>query len=212
MEEKKIEFNEFNGVKIDESIFSQGFVAGCDMKLCFGQCCSSGVIMDRDFKDVIMPYENDIIESMTADQPKDSEGWFDNNIEVDKDFESGYSIGTNTYIDRNGVEKCVFNDENHYCTLQVVAMKKGMHKWAIKPTHCILYPVTIVDNTLMYDDVHSLDMDYCGKHKTENFTQTVFDGVQEELRYVLGEDFFNFLNEIYKKNYSQKFTIQINQV
>lgn len=206
MEDKNLEFN---GIKIDTKIFTQGFVAGCDMNICSGQCCMSGVLMDKNFKDVIMPYKYDIIESMSPDQPKDSETWFEEEVEEDADFESGYSLGTNVYTDSKGVEKCVFNDENHYCTLQVVAMKKGMHKWAIKPTHCILFPVTIVDKTLMYDDVHSLDMDYCGMHKTENFTQNVFDAVHEEITYVLGDAFFKFLNDIYTKDYSKKYSIQI---
>lgn len=206
MEENKLEFN---GIKIDTNIFTQGFVAGCDMNICSGLCCMSGVVMDINFKDVIMEHKDDIIANMTADQPKDPDVWFDGNVEEDHDFESGVSIGTNTHVDSHGVEKCVFNDANHFCTLQVMAVNKGLHKWAVKPTHCILYPVTVVDKTLMYDDVHSLDMDYCGMYKTQNFTQNVFDAVHEEIKYVLGEDFFTFLNDIYKKNYSQKYTIKI---
>ncbi|HRE40934.1 MAG TPA: DUF3109 family protein [Ignavibacteria bacterium] len=200
---------EKNGIKVDDSIFNQGFVAGCDMNICFGQCCCSGVYMDKEFKNVILQHTDDIISNMSNDQIKNPEEWFDDEIEEDSDFPSGFAIGSAVYTDSKGTEKCVFNDENNYCTLQVTAVKKNMHKWDIKPTHCIMYPVTVVDNTLQYDDVHSLDMDYCGKHKTENFTQTVFDATKEEIKYVLGEEFFDILFDYYKKNYSPKFNIQV---
>jgi hypothetical protein len=88
-------------------------------------------------------------------------------------------------------------------------MKMGMHKWAIKPTYCIMYPVTIQGGVLMYDDEHSQDLRYCGIHKEENFTQIVLEGVQEEIKYVLGEEMLNFLNDYYKKNYSPKYSIKL---
>ena len=41
---------EFNGIQIDPIIFTQGFVPGCNMKICHGQCCNWGVYMDKDFQ------------------------------------------------------------------------------------------------------------------------------------------------------------------
>jgi hypothetical protein len=90
-----------------------------------------------------------------------------------------------------------------------MSVKKNFHKWEIKPTHCILYPLTIVDNTLTYDDEHSKELDYCGIKHPENFTQPVFEAMHEEIKYILGEEGFNFLNEYYIKNYKKKHKIDI---
>ena len=203
---------EFNGNKVNTLLFDQGFVPGCDMTICFGQCCHAGVYMDKPFKEVILKHKDMIIDVMNDDQITDPERWFDEEELEDKDFESGYSVGTNIYIDAKGKEKCVFNDQNQYCSLQVAAVKNGMHKWDIKPTHCILYPVTKVEGIITYDDEHSLDLDYCGMTKEENFVQSAFNATHEEIKYVFGEELFNQMNEYSKANYSEKYQIKLDKV
>jgi len=205
------EIIEFKGQKINTSIFTQGFVAGCDMKICDGQCCNCGVYMDKDFRQVILDHKDMIKDVMSEQQIKDESQWFDAEIVEDSDFPSGYAAGSNVFTDKSGREKCVFVDDNHYCSLQVAAMKNGMHKWAIKPKYCIMYPVTIQDGVLMYDDEHSQDLRYCGIDKEHNFTQSVLEGTQEEIKYVLGEELLDFLNDYHKKNYSTKFSIKLPQ-
>jgi len=200
---------EFHGQKVNTSIFTQGFVAGCDMSICHGECCKSGVYMDKHFPEVILAHKDMIKDVMSADQVKDESKWFDGMVVEDEDFPSGYAEGSNVYTDSKGTEKCVFNDENKFCSLQVAAVKNGMHKWAIKPTYCIMYPVAVVDHVLTYDDEHSQDLAYCGIEKEHNFTQTVFDATREEIRYVLGDELYNSLDEHYKNNYSQKFEIKL---
>lgn len=203
------EIIEFNGQKVNTAIFTQGFVAGCDMKICFGECCKSGVYMDKNFPEVILAHKDMIKGVMSADQIKDESKWFDDEIVEDEDFPSGYAAGSNVYTDSKGVEKCVFNDENQYCSLQVAAVANGMHKWAIKPTYCIMYPVAVVNHILTYDDEHSQDLAYCGIDKEHNFTQTTFDGTREEIKYVLGEELYNSLDEHYKQNYTPKYNIKL---
>ncbi len=193
MSEKK-KFLEFKGLKIDPVIFTQGFVKGCDVGICGGQCCNWGVYMDRDFQPVIMNYENEIKNVMDEFQTKDSSKWFEKELEDDKDFPSGYAIGTELYINSKGTSQCVFKDKNNYCSLQVLAVKKGVHKWEIKPKYCIMYPLTIIDNVLTYDDEHSGRLDYCGIGHEENFTQSVFEAMTEEIKFVLGEEGYEFLN------------------
>ncbi len=203
-----IDFLEFNGMKIDPIIFKQGFVKGCDMSICSGQCCNWGVYMDRDFQPVIMTYENQIKEVFDEFQLKDTSKWFEEELEEDSDFPSGYAIGTELYINSQGITQCVFKDKNHYCSLQVMAMKNNMHKWAVKPKYCIMYPLTIIDNVLTCDNDHSAKLDYCGVTHTENYTQTVFEAMTEEIKFIMGEEGFNFLNEHYKNNYQRKYQIE----
>lgn len=209
---KEKDLIEFDGLKIDTIIFKQGFVPGCDIGICGGQCCDWGVYMDRDFQKVIMEYEVQIKESMDEFQPKDKSKWFEKELEIDKDFPSGFALGTELYVNSKGTTQCVFKDKNNYCTLQVIAMKKGNHKWSIKPKYCILYPLTVIDNILTYDDEHSKKLEYCGIDKTHNFTQTVYEAMREEIKYVFGEDCYDFLEDYFRKNYQKKHQIEILKV
>jgi hypothetical protein len=204
MSEKKDYPLEINGLKIDPIIFTQGFVPRCDIPICNGQCCDWGVYMDKEFKKVIMEHEQDIINVMDDGQVKDSSKWFEKIIQEDHDFPSGEAIGTEVYTTKSGNEQCVFKGLNNFCSLQVAAEKKGFHKWEIKPKYCIMYPIAIIDNVLTYDDDHSENLDYCGLHKKENFVQTVFEAMKEEIIYILGEDGYNYLHLYFLKHYKNK--------
>lgn len=201
------DFIEFNGMKIDPVIFTQGFVPGCNIGICGGQCCNWGVYMDRDFQPIIMNFENQIKEVMDEFQPKDSNVWFEKELEKDSDFPSGYAIGTELYINSNGTTQCVFKDKRGYCSLQAMSVEKGMHKWEIKPKYCIMYPLSIIDNVLTVDNDHSERLDYCGVHHKENYTQTIFDAMTEEIKFIIGEEGYNILNEHYKNNYKKQLVV-----
>lgn len=207
--EENINYLEYKDLKIDPVIFTQGFVPGCDMRICGGQCCNWGVYMDRDFEKVIMNYETQIKDEMDEFQPRDTSLWFEKELEPDEDFPSGYAIGSELYISSLGVTQCVFKDKRGYCSLQVTAVNNGMHKWEIKPKYCIMYPLTIVDNVLTYDSDHSDRLDYCGRGHEENFTQTVFEAMTEEIKFIMGEDGYKFLYEHFNKNYKKKIQIEI---
>ncbi len=195
---------EFNGIKIDPIIFTQGFVPGCNMKICHGQCCNWGVYMDKPFKEIIMKFEDEIKGVMDEHQVKDSTKWFETEIEEDEDFPSGLAIGTELYETPHGISQCVFKDKRGFCSIQVAADKNNMHKWAIKPKYCIMYPLTIIDNVLTYDDDHAAKLDYCGVDKKQNFSQTVFEAMTEEITFILGADGYAYLNEYYQKQYKHK--------
>jgi len=203
------EFLVYNGLKIDPIIFTQGFVSGCNVEICSGQCCNWGVYMDRDFQNVVMKFESRIKDVMDEYQVRDTSKWFEQELEEDHDFPSGYAIGTELYNNSLGTTQCVFKDKNHYCSLQVMSVKNGMHKWEVKPKYCVMYPLTIVENILTYDSDHSEKLDYCGIGHEENFKQTVFEAMTEEVKFILGDDGYNFLNEHFKKNYQRKYQIQL---
>ena len=195
---------EYNGLLIDPVIFTQGFVPGCNVNICSGECCDWGVYMDAEFKNMIMKFESEIINVMDDAQHKNSDKWFEKEVLNDSDFPSGLAIGTEIYKNNHGKYQCVFKDKKNFCSIQVAAVKHNMHKWSIKPTYCIMYPLTIVDGILTYDLEHSKKLSYCGLKHHSNFTQTVFEAMSEEIRYVLGDDGYNFLNEYFLKHYKHQ--------
>ncbi|HWF44800.1 MAG TPA: DUF3109 family protein [Candidatus Kapabacteria bacterium] len=192
------------GFKVDELIFTHGFVQYCNITHCGGGCCHSGVYADMGEHDRILEHASEIARAMDETQDTDVKTWFDGEIIEDTDFPSGRAIGTEVH-DRDGgvsgfTEGCVFLDKRHFCSIQVAAADAGLHRWAWKPKYCILFPVTVVEGTITYDDSHSEDLHYCGPQGTANYVHSVFEAMQEELRYFLGEEEFAKLTAYYQAN------------
>ena len=76
---------------------------------------------------------------MDETQTADPAHWFEPEEQDDDDFPSGRCVGTRVLND-----KCAFLDRFGRCTLQVAATRvRGLHRWALKPLFCILYPIEI---------------------------------------------------------------------
>lgn len=178
-----MELKTVNGIKIDPKIFTSKF--GCD---CKGECCNYGVYADYKEYHKILSIKEQIIPLMDETQSKDVEHWFEE-PQKDEDFESGIAIGTQIIND-----KCTFLDKNGLCVLQSLANNLNLHKWEYKPIYCILFPLTVYENTLTIDDEHIDRLETCNI-KT-NTQSTIFEHCQEELKYFFGEKGFNDLLKI----------------
>ena len=181
------------GLKVDELIFTQGFVQYCDIDKCGGGCCHSGVYTDTAEHQLVLEHAETIGRSMDETQNSDPETWFDGEWVDDTDFPSGRATGTAVHDRDGGIsgfkEGCVFLDKRHFCSIQVAAAAEGLHRWAWKPIYCILFPVTVVEGTITYDDSHSEDLNYCGPRGSGTYVHSVYEAMQEELRYFLGDEF-----------------------
>ena len=192
------------GLKVDELIFTQGFVTYCDIDKCGGGCCHSGVYADTKEYENILAHKEQIIASMDETQDPDPAHWFDGEWIQDPDFPSGKATGTQVH-DRDGgisgfTEGCVFLDKRHFCSIQVAAAKDGLHRWAWKPTYCIMFPITVVEGTLTYDDSHSVDLNHCGPKGATNYVHSVYESMREELQNFLGEREFTVIEKYYQDN------------
>lgn len=175
------------GLKIDPLIFTFPFVQGCNISLCSGECCWYGVYVDLKEMEIILEKKELIKQYMDETQTKDESKWFEE-IEEDKDFDSGYCAGTQIYN-----HKCVFLDKNGYCSLQKAAIGNGEFMWKYKPIYCVIFPLTIYNGTLTIDDEHINRLHYCSKARHQ--ISTVFDATKNELIYLFGEDGYNELLE-----------------
>jgi len=192
------------GFRVDELIFTHGFVHYCDISKCGGGCCHSGVYADIKERDIILEHAAEIGRAMDDTQDTNTETWFDGVFIDDTDFPSGRAIGTDIH-DRDGgisgfTEGCVFLDKRHFCSIQVAAADAGLHRWEWKPKYCILFPVTVVEGVITYDDSHSVDLIYCGPDGQGNYVHSVFEAMQEELQYFLGQTEFDKLKAYYDSN------------
>lgn len=171
-----------NGIKIDPKIFT--FKFGCK---CNGECCHYGVYVDLKECEHILSIKDKIIPLMDETQSKNISEWFEP-AEEDDDFESGIAVGTE--IINN---KCTFLDKNGLCVLQRLAILEGEHKWKYKPFYCILFPLTIYQNTLTIDDEHIDRLNYCNKFPVCDIS--IFEACKEEIHYLLGDEGFQELLE-----------------
>src|SRR3972149_5077790 len=133
--------------KIDPVLFEKGFSKGCGPFQCETTCCSSGVFIDPIDMAVILQHKEEVKAKMDETQTTDDAVWFEDIIEVDVDFPSGYAVGTEVFND-----KCVFLRKDGKCSVQVVSTEKYNDPWKIKPYFCIAFPISIDNGTVTFDD------------------------------------------------------------
>jgi hypothetical protein len=180
-----------NGLKIDPQIFTFKFSCKCT-----GECCYYGVYTDYEESRKILSIKDKIIPLMDESQPKDPDLWFEQ-PEEDDSFISGIAVGTELYND-----KCVFLDAKGLCTLQKLALKENVDQWNYKPLYCILFPLTVYENTLTIDNEHIDRLKTCNNIPAVQIS--IYEACRGELLHYFGEsglaeieDFrINYLKEI----------------
>lgn len=184
-----------NNLKIDPRIFTLKF--GCR---CNGECCYFGVYTDLKEHETIMAIKDKIIDAMDDTQTKNTKDWFEI-PQKDEDFASGFAVGTELYKG-----KCVFLDKAGLCTLQKLAVAERKHKWAYKPTYCILFPFTVYEETFTIDDEHIERLSHCNKYPHDD--ATIYESCVEELRHFFGEEGFKQLEEFRMEYISANKTLE----
>ena len=174
--------------KIDPILFEKGFSKGCGPFQCRTTCCSSGVFIDPIEMAVILQHKEEVKATMDETQTTDDTVWFENIIEEDVDFPSGYAVGTEVHND-----KCVFLRKDGKCSVQVVSTEKYNDPWKIKPYFCIAFPISIDNGTVTFDDYQQDQAECCSiVPKSE---VSLIESCKAELEYVLGKEGYLQLQE-----------------
>jgi hypothetical protein len=145
-------------------------------------------------RDNILAHREIIKKYMDGTQTTDDSRWFDPGEQADSDFPSGRCAGTAEINNR-----CAFLDRAGRCSLQVAATGEGMHKWALKPLYCILYPIEVTDSVVGFDTMLQSEQSCCTVDTA--FRIPVFEACREELVHLLGEDGFRTMQEHYEQQY-----------
>jgi hypothetical protein len=179
---------------ISTELFTTGYPEGGGPCSCTSTCCEGGVWADVRDRDPILVHSDIIKKQMDGTQTTDESRWFDSDEQADSDFASGRCVGT---AEINN--KCAFLDRAGRCSLQVAATAEGMHKWALKPLYCILYPIEVTDNVVGFDPMLQSERSCCTVETV--FQIPVFEACREELVQLLGEDGFRMMREQYEQQY-----------
>jgi hypothetical protein len=171
-------------------LFTKGFPAGGGPCRCSSTCCSGGVYVDRSERDVILAHRDVIAKEMDETQDPNPAKWFEAEEMDDPDFPSGKCVGTEVVND-----KCVFLDKAGRCAIQLAAVNKGLHKWALKPLFCVLFPIEITNGVVGFDDMLQ-EQESCCSVQPE-FEIPFFEGCREELEHLVGKEGFAMMQDHY---------------
>ncbi len=176
---------------ISPELFDKGYRGGRGPCTCTSECCKHGVYADVRERDRILASKEIIRTYMDETQTTDDAGWFEEGEFDDPDFPSGRCVSTQVV---NG--RCAFLDKLGRCSLQVVATSEGMHRWALKPLFCILFPLEISNNVIGFDDLLDQEQECCSI--TNEYDVPVFEACRDELVHILGDEGFRQLRTCYQ--------------
>ncbi|MEW6509551.1 MAG: DUF3109 family protein [Bacteroidota bacterium] len=162
-------------------LFTTGFPQGGGPCACSAVCCEGGVSVDLRERDAILAHRELIAGRMDETQDHDPAVWFESEEKEDPDFPSGSCVDTAVVND-----KCAFLDRHGRCVLQTSAQDSGMHKWALKPVFCILYPIEISNGIVSVGRMLQGEQSCC--RVSDAFATPLFLGCREELIHLVGEE------------------------
>ena len=119
----------------------------CNLGECEARCCYDGV------------YLEDGEEAKLIDLVASAPGFFENlphDFIVDGSWGGGRIVGRKTAVRPYEYRaanfpahfsrtRCVFCSDDHKCLLQVLAVRRGLHKWTYKPKTCWMFPMELDD-------------------------------------------------------------------
>lgn len=155
--------------KDEESSGSAEHLRYCDLQRCEARCCYDGVYLKTG--------EEKKIRELVASSPEffDSlpeeyivDGFWDGKYEGRKTAIRPYEFKGEDFPAHFTHTRCVFCEPEHYCSLQLLAIERGLHKWAYKPTSCWMFPMRIINEepapppALSEADPDCLGVDYPG--------------------------------------------------
>lgn len=136
--------------------------------------------MDVRERDRILAHADLIRPHLDPHQDPDPAHWFEPDEKADPDFPSGVCAGT-AHVDGS----CTFLDRRGYCSLQVAAVANGMHKWALKPTYCALFPLDLAAGEIKLDG-RTRHGACC--ELSADFELSAFDACREEIALLIGSE------------------------
>ena len=166
--------------RISPELVTRGFAAGCGPERCNAACCSAGgAYVDVRERDRILAHAELIAPHLDDSQNPDPAQWFEPEEKLDPDFPSGKCAGT---AQRDG--RCNFLDRRNRCSLQSAALAHGLHKWALKPMYCALFPLDLSAGVLKLDG-RVRHGECCAP--TPEFARSALAACREEVVHLVGE-------------------------
>jgi hypothetical protein len=178
-----------NGLHIDKHLLDVQPIRRCDIVSCRGLCCSHGVRLDVGERANILRHAQIVKPCLPAER-RDEQLWFRGYEVTDRDFPSGKCDAANTVTDPDRLlgQACVFLLPDARCALQVAATANGMHRWALKPFFCALYPLVLDEGWLELDDENELYQEDACRRRTMCVQEPLYMAMKDEFMRALGAE------------------------
>ena len=147
LSEKRLRQN-LSKVVLDLKAFEQKLIR-CELSSCRGMCCYDGVYVDEDAASAIQKLaeeEADFFEGLGLNLPEHViikgtwEGLSGLKTAV---REHPFSAEISDYPAHFNNTSCVFRLQDGRCSLQLLSVERGFHRWYFKPFSCWLHPIHI---------------------------------------------------------------------
>lgn len=183
--------------KVDPRLLETRKVARCRLGECRAACCGHGVYVDLANVSRIRE-EADLVKPHLPPTRRDVSHWFDDEVNADSDFPSGYKVGTQVIPDPHHVagSRCVFLRPDNRCALQVATIAVGRHPWALKPYYCALFPLVTEGDTLVLDDENEIYMVGGTCQRADAAPAPLYEIFKDELVLALGPEGYDQLCSI----------------
>ncbi len=178
-----------NGLGVDRRLLEAQPARRCDVAACRGLCCSHGVWVDVEQKSDILRHA-DLVRPHLPAWRQDEQLWFCDDEGADADFPSGRCDATSMVIDLGHPrgEACIFLRPDARCALQVASTVNGLHRWALKPFFCALYPLVICQGRLELDGENELYQAEACRSQLADSEHPLYLALKDELVLALGEE------------------------
>lgn len=165
--------------RLSSELLTRGFAVGCGPERCNAGCCrEGGAYVDLRERDRILEHAALIRPHLDDTQNTDPAQWFEPEEKLDSDYPSGACAGT-----AHKAGRCNFLDRDDRCSLQSAALAQGMHKWALKPMYCALFPLDLAAGVVKLDG-RVRDGACCAP--TADFARSAFEACREEIVHLVG--------------------------
>jgi hypothetical protein len=159
---------------IDDNVFTAHYHSCCLECDCKDLCCGYGCPMDIVEVERIMAFRKELEKSLG----RDASQWFMEQTEANTDYPSGDVKRTMIY---DGY--CVFHDRfSRGCSLQRLALEKGIDPHQLKPMVCFFFPLT-------WDGDYLHVATFLDELPCQSQGGLILDLVGDDIKYYLGEEF-----------------------
>ncbi len=184
-------------LRFDSSIFTASFPKACRIEHCQSLCCEAGAFISVEERDLILSAKNEVSPFLRK-ECRDSGNWF-----VAPTLEDFKYMGCEALFEENKENfsslnstsgQCYFFNPECGCALQKLATTGGLHKWAYKPSACVLYPLFEDDDKVIKPDPMFDEKQWCCIKC--NHSTSVFRACLEELEFIAGKPAVEKLKEL----------------
>jgi hypothetical protein len=154
----------------------------CRLDKCEARCCYDGAYLEDGEEEKIREAVSSAPELFAA-LPKEFivDGSWGDHVSGRKTATAPYDFKAADFPAHFTQTRCVFAAKDHKCLLQMLAVSRGLHKWAYKPAACWMFPMQLVNDQPApppapdEPDPHSLGDEYpgyshfvpCGQHRKD---------------------------------------------